>query len=466
MNNIKYSKYSRINPFRDISFRAEKYVPLFNSEKINKNEKVKIDLNYSKKSLFDICLIKCSKLTDRIDFYSIPYHIGKRIILKAKELQQIVSLETIQHISYVYEDEIQDFPYFLKQLRIWNRSLSYEQFLGLNNLSKVLTHLDLKLADINNNTIVFLNCLINLVFLDLSLNPNLSDYGISKMLVKYYSNDDKEEEDNSRVCYENLQMLNLSYNSLITDQFMYRYCDKFKSLRVLEVSNTNISSLGISYFLKQQKNKWGLLESDYPLFDEYYDNSHLNPFEDYYNNSYNTYHKNKNNLDNPLSNMIAKPVKPIKIDIENLKFNKHYEEVINENDKLEKKNELVKENNLNENQIEEEDTDEEESLLYNSVFRGKECHIEDRPSFNWHKNRKIIKQNTINYTWKLFRKIPLNSGVIKFNNNHIITVQLENNNNNKRNINTIEKNGNNKVVFKKLKKKDDISNSIINDISH
>lgn len=79
------------------------------------------------KSLFDICLIKCSSLTDRIDFYTIPYHVGKKIISKAKEFHEFVSLETIQHLSFVYEDEISEFPFYLKQLRIWNRVLSHEQ---------------------------------------------------------------------------------------------------------------------------------------------------------------------------------------------------------------------------------------------------------------------------------------------------------------------------------------------------
>jgi len=71
--------------------------------------------------------MKCSKLTDRIDFYSVPFHIGKEIILKAKDLREIISLETIQHLSYAYEDEIEEFPYYMKQLRIWNRSLNHEQ---------------------------------------------------------------------------------------------------------------------------------------------------------------------------------------------------------------------------------------------------------------------------------------------------------------------------------------------------
>ncbi|OUM56776.1 hypothetical protein PIROE2DRAFT_18473, partial [Piromyces sp. E2] len=292
-----------------ISFKPARYKSLYNSKRIrdNKKEKIEKENNNSNVSLFNICLKKCSKLTDRIDFYSIPYHIGKEIISRAEEYQEIISLETIQHLSYVYEEEISEFPYYLKQLRIWNRVLSYEQLLGLSNLSRVLTHLDLKLTDINNNSVVFLNCLINLKYLDLSLNPKLSDYGISKMLVQYFDNDEnKEENKNKKMCYENLEMLNLSYNPLITDQFMFKYCENFKSLRVLEVSNTSISTVGISFFLKQQKNKWGLLESNYPLFDEYNDRSHLNPFEDYYNNSYDTYHKERNYLKNPLPNMIYK----------------------------------------------------------------------------------------------------------------------------------------------------------------
>ncbi|ORX53379.1 hypothetical protein BCR36DRAFT_248519, partial [Piromyces finnis] len=291
-----------------ISFKPARYKSLFNNLKVeNKKEKRGNESN-NDNSLFEICLKKCSKLTDRIDFYTIPYHIKEKIISRAKESQEIISLETVQHLSYVYEEEIPEFPYYLKQLRIWNRILSYEQFLGLGNLSRVLTHLDLKLTDINDNSIVFLNCLINLKYLDISLNPKLSDYGISKMLVQYSDNDENEKEkyENISMCYENLEMLNLSYNPLITDKFMFKYCEQFKSLRVLEVSNTNISTLGISYFLKQQKNKWGLLESNYPLFDEYKDKSHLNPFIDYYNNSYDTYHKDKNYLKNPLPNMICK----------------------------------------------------------------------------------------------------------------------------------------------------------------
>ena len=314
-------------------------------------------------------------------------------------------------------------------------------------------------------------------FLDLSLNPQISDYGIGKMLVMYYGEDNKnnkidlEGQNNSRMCYENLQMLNLSYNPLISDQFMFRYCDKFKSLKVLEVSNTNISSVGISYFLKQQKNKWELLESDYHLFDEYNDNSYLNPFEDYYNNAYDIYHKDRNNLKNPLSNMICKPVKPIKIDIEKLMFcniskdgnknlSNNYLKDNNILEEKEKEKEIEKEKNF-----EKEENDLEESLLYNSVFRGQECYIEDRPSFNWHKNRETIKQNTINYTWKLFRKIPLNSGVIRFINNRIITVPLENKNSNKRDIKD-NNNNNNIVPFKKSKNiNDNTKKNLINMIN-
>jgi len=99
---------------------------LFSSSKIKKNKKEKFK-NNNNDSLFNICLTKCSKLTDRIDFYTIPYHIGKEIISRAEESQEIISLETIQHLSYVYEEEISEFPFYLKHLRIWNRILSYEQ---------------------------------------------------------------------------------------------------------------------------------------------------------------------------------------------------------------------------------------------------------------------------------------------------------------------------------------------------
>ena len=339
----------------------------------------------------------------------------------------------------------------------------------MSNLSRVLTHLDLKLTDMNNNSVVFLNCLINLKYLDLSLNPKLSDYGISKMLVQYFDNDENEEEyKDTRMCYENLEMLNLSYNPLITDQFMFKYCEKFKSLRVLEVSNTSISTVGISFFLKQQKNKWGLLESNYPLFDEYNDKSHLNPFEDYYNNSYDTYHKDKNYLKNPIPNMICKPVKPIKIDIENLKYH-HNIKIISEKQPSSTIINNDKNEGMNENENEE---DIEETLLYNSVFRDEECYMEDRPSFNWHENRKVIKQNTLNYIWKLFRKIPLNVGVIRFNNNKITTVQLQSENQNKRGFNSIsdDKSNNSKVFFKKPKhvknNSSDGLGSMIKDILH
>ncbi|OUM67126.1 hypothetical protein PIROE2DRAFT_5506, partial [Piromyces sp. E2] len=115
----------------------------------------------------------------------------------------------------------------------------------------------------------------------------------------------------------------------------------------------------------------------------------------------------------------------------------------------------------------------EEALLYNSVFRDEECYMEDRPSFNWHENRNVIKQNTLNYIWKLFRKIPLNVGVIRFNNNKITVVQLENENYNKRNINSIyyDEKINTKVSLKKPKnikksKTDGLVNSMIKDILH
>ena len=293
------------------------------------------------------------------------------------------------------------------------------------------------------------------------------------MLVLY---DNKNEEDNERdksdrLCYENVEMLNLSYNPLITDQFMFKYCHKFKSLRVLEVSNTSISIVGISYFLKQQKNKWGLLECNYQLFDEYKDKSRLNPFEDYYDNSYDTYHNDKNYLKNPLPNMISKPVKPIEKGIEKLKFH-HSEKKIHSSSKIinndqnenENENENENPNHLSYDWEEEEDIEDnfEESLLYNSVFREEECYIEDRPSFNWHENRKIIKQNTLNYVWKLFRKIPLNTGVIRFDNNNIITIHQNNSNSNKRKL--MEDNQESVVMFKKSKNIENNTSSLINSV--